>query len=264
MGVNDTQGRLKVRYDPASWLITAIGVVLGIAGLMYLVTHPEPLVVWMTELALVGGPAAAIVYGGYWLAAHQLPDGDGWNIAKWCLVGTSVAALLLLGYVSAEQFGGEAVINPELLVILGALSGGVVSLFGTISNERQHLDIALDTGDKKRLAKEGIDPFSDDAQAFATLATDTRSWYVIRAVTLAEEPLGAETIANQIATREETDTQEVYIDLIHHRLPKLAGEGLIHYEPDVNVIWPGDRLPAVVTASEELSVAGEQFTTSEQ
>lgn len=264
MGVNNTQGRLNVRYDPASWLVTAVGVVLGIAGLTYLITHPEPLIVWTAELALVSGPAAAIVYGGYWLAAHQLPNEDSWNIAKWCLGGTSVAALLLLSYVSAEQFGGEAVVDPELLVILGALSGGVVSLFAVISNERRHLDIALDTGDERRLVEEGVSTFSDDARAFATLAADTRSWYVIRAVKLAEDPLAVETIATQIATREETGTQDVYIDLIHHYLPKLSDEGLIHYEPDIDVVRPGDRLHAVVTASEELSVAGGQLTTSEQ
>ncbi|NKE37926.1 hypothetical protein GWG54_19425 [Natronococcus sp. JC468] len=262
MGVNDVHDGLNVRYNPASWFVTAIGVVLGIAGLTYLITHPEPLIVLGTELVLIGGPVAAIVYGGYWLAAHQLPDGGRWNIAKWCLGGTGVAALLFLGYANAEQFGGGTVIDPALLIILGALSGGVVSLFAAISNERQHLN--LDTGEKKRLVEEGVEPFSDDAQTFATLVADARSWDVIRAVKLAEEPLGVEVIATQIAAREETDIHDVHIDLIHRLLPKLADERLIHYEPDVDVVWSGERLDAVVTASEELSVAGEQLTTSEQ
>ncbi|WP_255171301.1 DUF7344 domain-containing protein [Natrononativus amylolyticus] len=263
MGVNNTQGFLNVQYDSASWLVTAVGLVLGIVGVAYLVTHPEPLVVWAIELVLVSGPAAAIVYGGYWIAAHQVPRGDGWNIAKWCLAGTVVAAVLLLGYVSAERIGGATVLNSELLVLLGALGGGTVSLFAAISNERRHLDVALDT-EGNELVDAGAAPFSADAQAFAELAAETRSWYVIRALELAEGPLGVESLAAQIATLEETDAQQVQIELVHSRLPKLAADGLVHYDPDVDVVRSGDRVPVVIQASDELAIAGDNVTPLDQ
>ncbi|WP_312908512.1 DUF7344 domain-containing protein [Natronosalvus caseinilyticus] len=263
MGANTTRESLNVRYDLASWLVTAVGIVLGIAGVAYLVAHPEPITTWGIELVLVSAPAAAIVYGGYWIAAHEVPRSDGWNIAKWCLTGTVVAAVLLFGYVSAEQIGGTTVLDSKLLALLGALGGGAVSLFAAISNERRHLDVALGT-DANRLVAAGAESFSADAQAFAELAADTRSWYVIRALGLAEEPLGVESLATQIATLEETDPQKVRTDLVHSRLPKLAAGGLIHYEPDVDVVWPGDRLPSVIQASEELSTVSETIISTEQ
>ncbi|WP_440767459.1 hypothetical protein, partial [Natronorubrum sp. DTA7] len=167
MGANSTYENPAVQYDSASWLISAVGALLGISGVAYIVTHPEPAIVWVTELALVSIPSAAIVYGGYWIAANHVPQEDGWDIAKWCVLGAVVAALPLFGYIRAEQIGGEAVINPELLVILGALGGGVVALFAAISNERYHLDIATSTHDDVQLISVDSEPFSTEAQTLA-------------------------------------------------------------------------------------------------
>jgi hypothetical protein len=262
MGGSATQQDIGVQYDPAAWVVTAVGVLLGLGGLTYVATHPEPLAVWTTEFALVSFPAAAIVYGGYWIAAHQLPTQERWTIAKWCLGGAVTAALLLLGYIGAEQIAGETILNPELLVILGALSGGFVALFSAIAAERNHLDVAISTDSKAQQIE--TDPVSADAQTFAKLALDLRSWYVIQSLRLSDGPLGVETIASQIAAAEGVDDREAYIDLVHVRLPKLANEGLVVYSPEVETVDLTDRIVAVVDASKELSAAGQALRPREE
>jgi hypothetical protein len=262
MGGPATQQNLNVQYDPASWVVAAVGVLLGLAGLTYVATHPEPLAVWTSEFALVSLPAAAIVYGSYWIAAHQLPTQERWTIAKWCLGGAVTTALILLGYIGAERIAGETILNPELLVILGALGGGLVAVFAAIAAEQNHLNVANSPGGDTRLTD--TNPISAEAQTFAKLALDTRSWYVIQSLRLSDGPLGVETIASQIAAVKGIDTQEAYIDLIHVRLPKLADEHLIMYYPEVETVELSDRITTVADASEELSAAGRKLAPSEQ
>lgn len=263
MSKANAQQDMNVQYDSASWVVTAIGVLLGISGIAYLATHPEPLAVWTTELALIGGPAAAIVYGGYWIAAHQLPKENKWTIAKWSLAGSVIAAVLLVGYISAEWFAGETVLNPELVVILGALGGALIALFSAISTERNHLDVAISTEKETRLIEADTEPVSAEAQTFAKLALDTRSWYVIHALQLSEGPLGVETIAAQIAAIEGTDAQDVHVDLIHTRLPKLADEDLIRHHSEIGIVELSDRIGTVANASEELFAAGKKLVPQE-
>jgi hypothetical protein len=243
----------SIQYDSASWLVTAVGLLLGSAGLAYVITHSAPMAAWVLELVLISIPAIAIVYGGYWIAAHQVPKEDRWSIAKWCLSGAVIAASLLFGYIGAEQMAGETVIDPELLVILGALGGALAALSSAISAERHHLNIAISTGDEYQLVTADIEPFSANAQAFTRLAVDTRSRYLIRSLQLAERPLDVESIADQIAIIEGTDTHEVYTDLIHNHLPKLADGNLIRYDSDDGMVQLGDQVATVANASEELS-----------
>ncbi|MDG5821714.1 hypothetical protein [Natronococcus sp. A-GB7] len=263
MGEPTTQQNWITQYDSASWLIAAIGSVLGVSGLAYVITHPEPMAVWLTELALVSLPAAAIVSGGYWVAKHRLPREEKWNIAKWCLAGAVVAGLLVVGYIGAEQIGGETVLNPELLVILGALGGSLVALFASVSTERRYLETTVTADNHLQLDSLDTEPFSAEAQAFAELALDTRSWNVIHALRLSEGPLGIEKIASQIAAIEETDEQDVYLDLVHVRLPKLTDRNLITYHSDIDIVELSDRIGAVADASDELSAAGEKVALKE-
>ncbi|MFU8868108.1 hypothetical protein, partial [Natronococcus sp.] len=179
MGEPVAQRDRITQYDPASWLITATGLVLGVSGLAYVITHPEPMAVWLTELALVSLPAAAIVYGGYWVANQQLPRKEKWSIAKWSLVGAVVVGVLVVGYIGAERIAGETILNPELLVVLGALGGSFVALFTSISAERRYLEATVATEGRIRSDDLKAAPFSAEAQAFAELALDTRSWYVV-------------------------------------------------------------------------------------
>jgi hypothetical protein len=264
MGGSATQQDTNVQYDPASWVVTAVGMVLGLAGLTYVATHPEPLVAWTAEFVLVSLPAATIIYGGYWIATHQLPTQERRTIAKWCLGGSATAALILLGYIGAERIAGETILNPELLVILGALGGGLVALFSAIAAERNHLNIAISSDRDNRLIEADTDPVSAEARTFAKLVLDTRSWYVVQLLQHSNGPLGVETIASQIAAVEQIDTQEAYLDLIHVRLPKLADEHLIVYHPEVETVELNDRATTIADASEELSAAGQAFMGRDQ
>jgi drug/metabolite transporter (DMT)-like permease len=123
------RGRPFDRYDTPPWSLTAVGLVFAITGIVYLLTHPTSPGVWVVELALVSVPAAGIVYGGYWVATRQLRRIDQWSIVTQALVGGVVAGLLIAVYAQAEQAGGTAVADAELLVLLGTVSGTAVSLF---------------------------------------------------------------------------------------------------------------------------------------
>lgn len=263
MGEPTTQQNGITQYDPASWLIAALGSVLGVSGLAYVITHPEPMAVWLTELALVSLPAGAIVAGGYWVGKHQLPREDKWNIARWCLAGAVVSGLLVVGYIGAEQIGGETILNPELLVILGALGGSLVALFASISAERRYLETAIATDSHRQRDSLKAAPFSAEAQVFAELALDTRSWHVIHALRVSEGPLGIEKIASRIAAIEEIDEQDAYLDLVHVRLPKLTDRNLVTYHSDIAIVELNDRIAAVADASDELSAAGEELALKE-
>lgn len=151
-----------------------------------------------------------------------------------------------------------------MLVILGALGGGLVALFAAIAAEQNHLNVAISPGGDARLIEADTNPVSADAQTFAKLALDTRSWYVIQSLQLSEGPLGVETIASQIAAVEGIDTQNAYIDLVHVRLPKLTDENLIMYHPEVETVELRDRVTTVADTSEELSTAGRKLAPLEQ
>ncbi|MDG5821386.1 hypothetical protein [Natronococcus sp. A-GB7] len=263
MGEPTTQQNWITQYDPASWVIAAIGSVLGVSGLAYVITHPEPMAVWLTELALVSLPAAAIVAGGYWVGNHQLPHENKRNIARWCLAGAVVSGLLVIGYIGAERIGGETILNPELLVVFGALGGSLVALFASISTERRHLERTIATDDHRRLDDLRAAPFSAEAQAFAELALDTRSWHVIRVLRLSEGPLGVEKVASRIAAVEDTDERDVHLDLVHVRLPKLTDRNLITYRSGIGIVEPNDRITTVADAGDELSAAGEKIAPKE-
>uniref|UniRef100_UPI003F879AE2 DUF7344 domain-containing protein n=1 Tax=Natronorubrum sp. DTA7 TaxID=3447016 RepID=UPI003F879AE2 len=133
-----------------------------------------------------------------------------------------------------------------------------------ISNERYHLDIATSTHDDVQLISVDSEPFSTEAQTLAKLVLNTRSWHVIQILQLAEKPLGVESIAGRIASIENTDRQDVYIDLVHMHLPKLADEGLLYYDSDVEIVELSDRIDAVANATDEISEASRQLEEIEQ
>lgn len=258
MGNIVKQSQPGVQYDVSSGLVTAVGAVLGLVGLAYVLSHPEPLSTWVVELVLVTVPSAAAVYGGYWTARYAAGE-DSWAIAKWYLTGTLVAGALFSLYVSAEFLGGTTIVNSEFLILLGAIGGGVLTLFAAISTNRSRL------ADLEIIGEVGELPDTlpaSDARAFARLAVDSRSWHVVHALALAEGPLGVETVADRIAAVEGAEPWTVHVDLVHARLPKLADEGVIHYDTDAAVVRPSDRIADVVEASKELCAAGDHLDSS--
>jgi hypothetical protein len=250
------RGRPFDRYDTPSWSLTAVGLVFAITGIVYLLTHPTSPGVWVVELALVSVPAAGIVYGGYWVATRQLRRIDQWSIVTRALVGGVVAGLLIAVYAQAEQAGGTAVADAELLVLLGTVSGTAVSLFTATSNERRHLQSEPSPFDDRQFQPIAPEPLSANARIAAEILADTRSWCVLRVLALTPRPLDVETIAERIAPVETTDIDYIITDLVHVRLPKLEAKGLIRYEPAEGVVRPTERIDAVSNASVELDAVG--------
>jgi SAM-dependent methyltransferase len=104
-------------------------------GLAHLLTHPEPLSVWVVEGVLVVAPAALIVYGGRWIATRSLNRADRWIVAGWALGGAGVAVGLVAGYVLSEQLSGGLVTESGQLLVFGALGGSLVALLAVISTQ---------------------------------------------------------------------------------------------------------------------------------
>ncbi|WP_440771859.1 hypothetical protein [Natronorubrum sp. DTA28] len=254
--MSQTHARLIHQYDAPSWVVTVVGALFGIIGIAYVYTHPVSMSLWAVEFALVGAPAALIVYGGYWVATRPLTRSDRWSVAVWGLVGGSIVGAVIAGYIVVERLVGGTVVEPGELLLLGVSSGMVVSLYASIVTERQHLATDLGTIESDRLAEVTSEPLSEDARELAELALDTRSWNLLYVLSLAEKPLAVETLVDRVAVVAREDETDVYVDTIHVRIPKLEEKGLIHYESDTEVVRPADRLERVANAGDELSLVG--------
>jgi hypothetical protein len=103
-----------------------------------MITHPEPLPVWLLEGVLVIMAAAIIVCGGYWIATYSVDRVDRWIVAVWTVSGAVIAVAFVAGYVLSEQLSGGLVTESGQLVIFGALGGSVVALLAVISTQRRH------------------------------------------------------------------------------------------------------------------------------
>jgi hypothetical protein len=125
-------------YDTPAWIVTALGVGLGLIGIVYLLANPEPLSVWVLEGVLVVTSAAIMVYGGYWITTYSLDYADRWIVAGWALGGGAIAVALVAGYVLSERFSGGLVTEAGQLVLFGALGGSLVALLTAMSIERRY------------------------------------------------------------------------------------------------------------------------------
>jgi len=120
-------------FDLPVGTVTAVGLTLGLLGMIYLVTHPEPLLVWMFEGTIVAAPTACPIYGGHWLAARSSDRSDRWLAAGWTLSGAAITSTFVTGFVLGEQLGGVPVAETEQLALFGALSGAFVAFLTVVS-----------------------------------------------------------------------------------------------------------------------------------
>ncbi|SDK04385.1 DUF7344 domain-containing protein [Natronorubrum texcoconense] len=239
--------------DSAAWFVAVLGIALGVAGLAQVYRYPEPIVVQSIESLLVIAPALALVYAGYWVATQRRSYEDQWSIATWSLVGSLTAGLLVSGFLLAEWLVGNAVADSSLLLVIGMLSGGVVGLAAAVANQRHTVELGASEETDTADGRGDIDSLSPPARTVASLASDTRAWYTLQAVSLADRPLGVETIAAQIASLEETTEEAVYLDLVQHRLPKLAADGAVEYDATSGVVRPAGADEPVVATIEALA-----------
>lgn len=253
VSLGNTQPRSTRWQDSAAWFIAALGIALGIAGLGQIYVDPEPVVVQSIESLLVTAPALALVYAGYWVATRRRPYEDGWSIATWSLVGCLTAGVLVAGFLLAEWLVGNTVTDSSLLLVIGTLSGGVAGLIAAVANQDRALELGVFEGTDVADERVDTDDLSPRARTLAGLASDTRAWYTLQAVLFADRPLGVETIATQIAALEQTSEEAVYLDLVHSRLPKLAAEGVLEYDPTSGVVRATESDGTVVDTIDALA-----------
>ncbi|WP_436347222.1 DUF7344 domain-containing protein [Natronorubrum sp. FCH18a] len=239
--------------DSAAWFVAVLGIALGTAGLVQVYRYPEPIVIQSIESLLVIAPALALVYAGYRVTTRRRPYEDQWSIATWCLVGCLTAGLLVAGYLLAEWLVGNAATDSSLLLIVGMLSGGVVGFAAAVANQDHTVELGtLEDRDVEDERGE-IGSLSPRERTVASLASDTRAWYTLQAVLLADRPLSVETIASQIASLERTSEEAVYLDLVHSRLPKLAADGVLEYDSASGVVRAPDSDEPILATIEALA-----------
>lgn len=127
----------KGHFDLPGRIITALGLSLGLLGVIYLATHPEPLPVWVLEGTIVAAPTACLAYGGHWITKRPSDRMDRWLAVAWTLGGAVITSAFVIGYVLSEQFGGAAVAEVGQLVLFGALGGALVGFLAVISTQFQ-------------------------------------------------------------------------------------------------------------------------------
>lgn len=236
--------------------ILTLGSALAIAGLVQVYFDPEPAAVQGFEALLVGLPAFGILHGGYWVTSRRLLAEDRWTVATWAVVGSGIGAVLVGGWLVGEWLVGNSVSDGYLLFVIGTLSGGFVGSLATVTTRQPVCDpeTAGDPDDRRA----AFEPPPSDVDTLATVAADPRLWYTLQSIRSADDPITVERIVSELGTIETESEDELYLDLVHVRLPKLAAYGLVRYDPSVNVVRETERCSAVLAAGDELAVSSER------
>jgi hypothetical protein len=215
-------------YDMPAWLVTALGVGLGVIGLLYVLTHPEPLSIWILEGILIIVPAAIIVYGGYWIATRPLDRVDRWIAAGWAFSGAVIALGLAIGYVLSEQLSGGLVTESGQLIVFGALGGSLIALLTVMSTQRRyHIpDVAYANEDATGYYdRNRIDTTSDNDDRWKTTDNPTNTSRITpdeASVMLSDHPFYG---------------QIIRVEARGHRCTMIADGGHVAVMKDVHPEW---------------------------
>lgn len=138
--VTQTERRPPVErhFDLPAQIVTALGVSLGLLGMVHLFFHPEPASIWAFEGLLITVPAITLAYGGHWIATRSPDRTDRWLAAVWTLSGAAITSAFVAGYIYSEKFSGSFIAEIEQLALFGALGGSLVAFLAVISIQYQH------------------------------------------------------------------------------------------------------------------------------
>lgn len=126
-------------FDLPSSIVTAVGVILGVCGLVHLLIHPEPISIWAFERLFVGISAGTLTYGGYWIATRSPNRTDRWIAAGGTLSGAVITSAFIFVYTLSEELGGIMIVTEiEQLTLFGALSGSFVAFLVVVTIQYQH------------------------------------------------------------------------------------------------------------------------------
>ena len=109
-------------------LLALIGGVLGVSAIEFLVTHPDPPMLWRMELLVVAGVTTGIMYAGYRLFAGHYATTDLWKILGWTVAGVVAAAALGSAIYAHQQIEQVTIAEPTFLLEFLALIGAGVGL----------------------------------------------------------------------------------------------------------------------------------------
>ncbi|MFC6906642.1 hypothetical protein [Halalkalicoccus tibetensis] len=140
----DSLERTATRYDAPSGVLLAFALGLGLIGVVYQAVHPEPMTIWLLELALIVVPAAIILYAGHWLSTRPLNRAGRWVVAGGVLCGALLIDVFVGGYVALQHLTGTPVGEPGRLFLVGGLGGGVVVLSAAVPFQRHRSAGAAD------------------------------------------------------------------------------------------------------------------------
>lgn len=128
------------QYDTPSRVLVAFGLGLVLLGTGYQIGHPEPMALWLFELALVVVPAAVVLYTGHWMATRPLDRAGRWIITGGVLGGFVLVDVFVGGYIIAQQVSGAPIDEPGRLFLVSGLCGGVATISAAVPFQRHRLD----------------------------------------------------------------------------------------------------------------------------
>lgn len=230
--------RRRLFLRGGAWTIEALGGSLAFVILVFLLTHPEPMSVWVLDLAVGLTFPVLLVYAGYRLDTADLSPVDRWRVAGWTV----------FGFVLASGFGAWQTYRrlPEsgiaegayLVLTVGAL-GALIGLFGSVgilqarhSEPRSLLPLNI------RFVGGTGTPVVDEISVgrgehhrlllLQYLQQNSARWVSVDELTdyLAGETHSETTQKPRAVLRAELE---------HIHLPRLTDAGLVSYDPDQQI-----------------------------
>jgi signal transduction histidine kinase len=141
-------------FNVPAWVVSGIGLVLTGLSLWYLIAirayyvggsrlelSPAGLL-YLLEIALLGGFSVVLVYAGYWLASSQFERRRIWWAGLWTLIGlTGILAIAVLVN-SMHLVEGERLSKPTFIqtILLAAGGGAIAGLLIGISTVKETVE----------------------------------------------------------------------------------------------------------------------------
>lgn len=130
------------RLSTPPLLVGGIGATLFVVAVVHHATEFAaiagigPIVALLLDLP----PAAALVYGGYWLDRTELDDAHQWLVSRWSITGV-VLVILVIGATFLIRFvEGRPVSEPLFPLLIAAEAGGLAGFIAGYYNARARLE----------------------------------------------------------------------------------------------------------------------------
>lgn len=252
------------RDRAGAWAVEAIGVMIGLAAVRNVLTHPAPPPLRMTEFGLVIGASALLVYGGYRLGTGDRRPTEQWRIAVGTGVGALFATLLGLSILLHQRVEGGVIVDPGYVLLMLAAAGASLGLLSSVAScaaqrSQPHLpddagstdaegldsaaryDVSLDDELVRRWLAESVVEDADRQRLLVLQHLHRHPNAPFTVDDLADHLLDTDDEADGNAVSHALRRGQLHIQLRHIDLPKLADAGLITYQPPLVQYVPEER-----------------------